>query len=132
MVQTHLAVEFEAAGFDSEEQKRRRWQDAVSRGAVFGSWVRVLGKFGVVFDSSGAEEECVSAVAAVKEEELLVVSSHPAQRNFLMWGLPAGVLYKLTHACSCNTNVKKFKIKREFVVCVIQAIQVFCSTSTNN
>ena len=26
--------------------------------------------FGVVFDSSGAEEECVSAVAVVKEGEL--------------------------------------------------------------
>ena len=56
-----------------------------------------LGEFGVVFDSSEAEEECVSAVAAVKEEEFVVVSSHPAQRNFLRWSLPAGVLYKLTH-----------------------------------
>ena len=56
MVQTHLAVEFEAAGFDSEEQKRWRRQDAVKRRTVFGSWVRGLGEFGVVFDSSGAEE----------------------------------------------------------------------------
>ena len=44
------------------------------------------GKFGVVFDSSGAEEECVSAVAAVKEE-LVVVGSHPAQRKSSRWGL---------------------------------------------
>ena len=43
------------------------------REPVCGSWVRGSGKFGVVFDSSGAEE-CVSAVAVVKEEELLVVS----------------------------------------------------------
>ena len=52
--------------------------------------------FGVVFDSSEAEEECVSAVAVVKEEELVVVSSHPAQRNFLRWGpveTPAGILW---------------------------------------
>ena len=52
--------------------------------------------FGVVFDSSGAEKECVSAVTVVKEEELVVVSSHPAQRNFLRRGLveaPAGVLW---------------------------------------
>ena len=34
MVQTHLAVEFEAAGFDSEEQKRWRRQDAVKRRTV--------------------------------------------------------------------------------------------------
>ena len=87
MVQTHLAVEFEAAGFDSEEQKRWRWQDGVSKGTVFGSWVRGLGEFGVVFDSSGAEEECVSAVAVVKEEELVVVSSHLAQRKSSRWGL---------------------------------------------
>ena len=75
MVQTHLAVEFEAAGFDSEEQKRWWQQDAVSKGTVFGSWVRGLGEFGVVFDSSGAEKECSSAVAVVKEEKLHVVSS---------------------------------------------------------
>ena len=52
--------------------------------------------FGVVFDSSEAEEEWVSAVAVVKEEEFVVVSSHPAQRNFLRWGLvetPAGILW---------------------------------------
>ena len=52
--------------------------------------------FGVVFDSSEADEECVSIVAVVKEEERLVVGSHPAQRNFLRWGLvetPAGVLW---------------------------------------
>ena len=135
VVQTHLAVDFEAAGFDSEEQKRWRRQNAVSRRTVFGSWVRGLGDFGVVFDSSGVEEECVSAVTAVKEEKLHVVSSHPAQRNFLRWSLPAGVLYKLTHTftsfSTCNTNVEKFKIKRVFIVCVIQAIKVFCS-STNN
>ena len=99
MVQTHLAVEFEVAGFDSEEQGR--WlQVAVRRETVFGSWAGGLGKFGVVFDSSGAEEECASAVAVVKEEQLRVVGSHPAQRNFLRWGPvedPAGVLCKLTH-----------------------------------
>ena len=37
-----------------------------------------------------------------------------------------------TNFSTCNTNVEKFKIRREFIVCVIQAIQVFCSTSTNN
>ena len=59
--------------------------------------MRGLGKFGVVFD--WAEEECASAVAAVKEVKLVVVSSHPAQRNFLGWDLaktPSGVLCKLT------------------------------------
>ena len=109
MVQTHLAVDFEVAGFDSEEQKRWRWQDAVKKRTVFGPWVGGLGEFGVVFDSSGAEEEWVSAVAVVKEvEQLHVVSSHPAQRNFLRWSLPAGVLYKLTHTSfsTCNTNVQ--------------------------
>ena len=35
---------------------------------MFGSWAGGLGEFGVVFDSSGAEEECVSAVAVVKEQ----------------------------------------------------------------
>ena len=38
------------------------------RETVFGSWVERFvewGKFGVVFDSSGAKEEWVSAVAAV-------------------------------------------------------------------
>ena len=52
-------------------------------------------EFGVVFDSSEADEECASAVSVVKEEEL-VVSSHPAQRNFLRWGpveTPAGILW---------------------------------------
>ena len=59
-----------------------------------------LGKFGVLFDSSGAEKECVSAVAVVKEEQLFVVSSHPAQRKSSRWGLveaPAGILHKVTH-----------------------------------
>ena len=96
VVQTHLVAEF-----DSEEQRRWR-QVAVSR-IVFGSWARGLHMFGVVFDSSGAEEECVSAVAAVKEAELVVVGSHPAQRKFLRWGLartPAGVVFKLTHTCT--------------------------------
>ena len=65
MVQTHLAVDFKVVGFDSEEQKRWRRQDVVKRRTVFGSWVRVLGEFGVVFDSFGAEEECLSAVAVV-------------------------------------------------------------------
>ena len=46
---------------------------------MFGSWAG-LGKFGVVFDSSGAEEECVSAVAAVKEVKL-VVGSCPVWRR---------------------------------------------------
>ena len=50
---------------------------------------------------TGAEEECVSAVAVVKEEKLHVVSSHPAQRNFLRWSLPAGVLYKFTSFSTC-------------------------------
>ena len=50
MVQTHLAVEFEVVGFDSEEQKRWWRQDVVSRRTVFGSWVEGLGEFGVVFD----------------------------------------------------------------------------------
>ena len=53
--------------------------------------------FGVVFDSSEAEKECASAVTVVKEEELVVVSSHPAQRKSSRWGLveiPAGVLCK--------------------------------------
>ena len=61
--------------------------------------------FGAVFDSSGAEKECASAVAFVKEVELLVVSSCPAQRNYMYlgWGLvdtPAGVLCKLTDTCT--------------------------------
>ena len=53
----------EVAGFGSEEQRRWR-QVAVKRRreTVFGGGE---GDFEVVFDSSGAEEECVSAVAAV-------------------------------------------------------------------
>ena len=115
MVQTHLVVDFEVAGFVSEEQKRWRRQDAVKRRENgFGSWAGGLGKFGVVFNSSGAEEECVSAVTVVKEEEFVfffeefvvlsshpeefvVLSSHPAPRNFLRWGLvetPAGILWQ--------------------------------------
>ena len=38
----HLGVDFEAAGFDSEEQRRWWRQDAVTRRTVFGSWVRRL------------------------------------------------------------------------------------------
>ena len=53
-------------------------------------------KFGVVSDPSGAQEECVSAVAAVKETEIVVVSSHLAQTRGLA-ETPAGVLCKLTH-----------------------------------
>ena len=48
----------------------------------------VVGGAEAEFDSSGAEEEeCVSAVAVVKEVELVVVGSHPAQRNSSRWGL---------------------------------------------
>ena len=72
------------AGLDSEEQKRWWLQVAVRRGTVFGPWVGGLGEFGVVF---GAEVECVSAVAVVKEEQLFVVSSHPAQSKSSRWGL---------------------------------------------
>ena len=80
MVQTCPAV-FQVAGFDHEEQ--RRWQQVVvRREAVCGPLVRgsVVGGAEAEFDSSGAggEEECVSAV---KEEELVAVSSHPAQRK---------------------------------------------------
>ena len=69
MVQISLVVSVEVAGFGSEEQRRWR-QVAVKRRreTVFGSWVERFvesGKFGVVFDSSGAKEEWVSAVAAV-------------------------------------------------------------------
>ena len=63
---------------------------------MFGSWAGGLGEFGVVFDSSRAEEEWVSAVAVVKEEQLFVVGSHPAQRKSSRWGLvetPAGILW---------------------------------------
>ena len=98
MVQlTPLVVDLEVPGFDSEEQGRWRLV-AVKRETVCGPWVGGLGKFGVVFDSSGAEEEWVSAVTDVKEEELHVVGSHPAQRKSSRWGLveaPAGVLCKL-------------------------------------
>ena len=53
MVENCLTV-FQMGGFDSEEQKR--WQRLVAvRRTAFGSWVGGLGKFGVVFDSSGAE-----------------------------------------------------------------------------
>ena len=63
-----------------------------------GFWGREA-DFGVVFDSSEAEKECVSAVAVGGACccELVVVSSHPAQRNFLRWGLvetPAGILWQ--------------------------------------
>ena len=63
MVQTPLVVSVEVAGFGSEEQRRWR-QVAVKRRrkTVFGGGE---GDFEVVFDSSGAKEECVSAVAAV-------------------------------------------------------------------
>ena len=74
-----VSLALEVVGFDSEEQ-RRWWQVAVKRRIVLGSWTRGLGKFGVVFDSSGAEEECVSAVAAVKEVKL-VVGSCPVWRR---------------------------------------------------
>ena len=108
MVQlTPLAV-CEVAGFDSEEQRRQ--QVAVRRETVFGPWAGGLGKFGVVFDSSGAEEECVSTVAVVKEEQLFVVGSHPAQRNFSRWGLvetPAGVLCKLAHTYMYTSKAHK-------------------------
>ena len=66
MVQTSLvvSVDLEVDVFGSEEQRRRR-QVAVKRRrreTVFGGGE---GDFEVVFDSSGAKEECVSAVAAV-------------------------------------------------------------------
>ena len=78
---------FQVVGFDSEEQ--RRWQVVVRRGTVCGPWVggSMVGGVEVEFDSSGAEEEWVSAVAAVKEVELVVVSSHPAQSKSSRWGL---------------------------------------------
>ena len=71
---------------------------------MFGSWAGELGEFGVVF---GAEVECVSAVAVVKEEQLFVVSSHPAQRKSSRWGpveAPAGVLCKLTHTYTSRAH----------------------------
>ena len=65
VVQTPLVVspDLEVAVFGSEEQRRWR-QVAVKRRreTVFGGGE---GDFEVVFDSSGAKEECVSAVAAV-------------------------------------------------------------------
>ena len=65
VVQTPLVVspDLEVAGFGSEEQRRWR-QVAVKRRrkTVFGGGEA---DFEVVFDSSGAKEECVSAVAAV-------------------------------------------------------------------
>ena len=65
VVQTPLVVspDLEVAVFGSEEQRRWR-QVAVKRRrkTVFGGGE---GDFEAVFDSSGAEEECVSAVAAV-------------------------------------------------------------------
>ena len=64
VVQISLVVspDLEVAGFGSEEQ-RRWWQVAVKRRkTVFGGGEA---DFEVVFDSSGAKEECVSAVAAV-------------------------------------------------------------------
>ena len=49
---------------------------------MFVSWVRRLGEFSVVFDPHGAEEECVSAVAAVKgADHIVVVSSCPVRRR---------------------------------------------------
>ena len=49
---------------------------------MFVSWAGGLGEFGVVFDPRGAEEECVSSVAAVKgADHIVVVSSCPVQRR---------------------------------------------------
>ena len=63
VVKISLVVSVEVAGFASEEQMRRR-QLAVKRRreTVFGGGEA---DFEVVFDSSGAKEKCVSAVAAV-------------------------------------------------------------------
>ena len=44
---------------------------------MFVSWAEGLGKFGVVFDP---EEECVSAVAAVKGADHIVVVSSRQRR----------------------------------------------------
>ena len=89
-----VSVDLEVAECDYEEQRRWREEVVVKRRETgFGGGE---GDFGVVFDSSGAEEKCVSVVTAVKENETVVVSSHPAQRNFLGWSLveiPAGVLW---------------------------------------
>ena len=97
-----VSVDLEVVGFDSEEQRRWREVAVKRRETGFGGGEA---DFGVVFDSSGAEEECVSVVPAVKEEEFVVLSSHPAQRNYMYlgWGLantPAGVLCKLTDTCT--------------------------------
>ena len=64
MVQTPLVVspDLEVAGFGSEEQRRRRKVAVRRRETVFGGGEA---DFEVVFDSSGAKEEWVSAVAAV-------------------------------------------------------------------
>ena len=62
MVQISLVVSVEVAGFGSEEQRRWRQVAVKRRETVFGSGE---GDFEAVFDSSGAKEECVSAVAAV-------------------------------------------------------------------
>ena len=62
LVQTSLVVSVEVAGFGSEEQRRWRQVAVRRRETVFGGG---MADFEVVFDSSGAKEECVSAVAAV-------------------------------------------------------------------
>ena len=64
VVQTPLVVspDPEVAVFGSEEQRRWRQVAVKRRETVFGGGEA---DFEVVFDSSGAEEECVSAVAAV-------------------------------------------------------------------
>ena len=74
---------FQVAGFDEEEQ--RRWRQVVVRRET------VVGGAKVEFDSSGAEEECVSVVAAVKGAEHIVVGSHPAQKKSSRWGLVTSV-----------------------------------------
>ena len=64
MVQTPLvvSVDLEVAVFGSKEQRRWRQVAVKRRKTVFGGGE---GDFEVVFDSSGAKEECVSAAAAV-------------------------------------------------------------------
>ena len=52
----------------------------------------------------------MSAVTAVKEEQLLDVGSHPAQRKSSRWGpveAPAGVLYKLVHTYMYTSKAHK-------------------------
>ena len=61
-VQISLVVSVEVAGFGFEKQRRRRQVAVRRREIVFGGGEA---DFEVVFDSSGAKEECVSAVAAV-------------------------------------------------------------------